>query len=277
MGAIQEAVVQRFYEEVGNARNNGIVSELFTSDHVLEDPQIPAAAGPQGVADTVAVYQTGLDGHWHIEELISAGDQVIVRWTGTGTHVGDLNGIPPTGRPIRVSAISIHQFRGDKICRTRQVWDTLGLMQQIGAAPGAATQLLREAYSAFARGDIPVVLAAFAPDIEWTTPDTVPFGGTYTGHDGVGEFFGHLADQYDELWVLPTEYVEQGAQVMVLGRTGGRATEGSGFEYPFVHAWEFKDGLASKFTEFYDTVRANAALGVPAAIDLTTQAQASRR
>ncbi len=84
--------------------------------------------------------QNSVDGHWTIEEIFSTADRVIVRWTGSGTHVGEINGIPPTNRPIRVDAISVHRMDGGKIAETWEVWDTLGLLQQIGVvpAPGAA-------------------------------------------------------------------------------------------------------------------------------------------
>ncbi len=137
MPASDESVVRRFYEELCNGRQNGIAAELFTDSHRFHDPQISAADGPQGVADTVAVYQNGVDGHWQIEELFSAGDRVVVRWTGSGTHVGEVNGIPPTNKEIRVDAISIHRMEAGKIAETWEVWDTLGFLQQIGVVPTA--------------------------------------------------------------------------------------------------------------------------------------------
>ncbi|MEO7352505.1 MAG: ester cyclase [Marmoricola sp.] len=86
----------------------------------------------------VVVYQQGLEGPWEIDEIFSAGDRVVVRWTGTGTHSHELNGIPPTGKSISVDAISIHQVVENKVAESWQVWDTLGLLQQIGAVPGPA-------------------------------------------------------------------------------------------------------------------------------------------
>ena len=53
-----------------------------------------------------------------------------------GTHVGEINGIPPTGRSVRVDAIAIHKVTGGKIAESWEVWDTLGFRQQIGAVPG---------------------------------------------------------------------------------------------------------------------------------------------
>ena len=95
----------------------------------------PRRTGPPGVVEVVSVYQRSVEGHWAIEEIFSAGDRVVVRWTGSGTHVGEINGIPPTGKPIRVDAIAIHQVTGGKIAESWEVWDTLGYLQQIGAVP----------------------------------------------------------------------------------------------------------------------------------------------
>jgi steroid delta-isomerase-like uncharacterized protein len=135
MSAADEAVVRRYYEQMCNERKNELAPELFAADHEMHDPQVPTATGPQGMVETVSVYQEGVDGHWGIEEIFSAGDRVVVRWTGSGTHIGEVNGIPPTGRPVRVDAISIHRMKGGKIAETWEVWDTLTFLQQIGVVP----------------------------------------------------------------------------------------------------------------------------------------------
>jgi steroid delta-isomerase-like uncharacterized protein len=135
MSASDESVVRRFYEEMCNGRRNELASELFTADHELHDPQVPAGTGPEAMAEVVSTYQEGVEGHWQIEELFSAGDRVVVRWTGSGTHVGEVNGVPPTNRPIRVDAISIHRMQEGKIAETWETWDTLGFLQQIGVVP----------------------------------------------------------------------------------------------------------------------------------------------
>ena len=135
MSAETEAVVRRFYEEMNNGRKNELAPELFTPDHVLHDPQVPAEKGPQGMVEVVSTYQTGVDGHWGIEEIFTAGDRVVIRWTGSGKHVGEVNGIPATGKSIRVDAITIHRMGDGKIAETWEVWDTLTFLQQIGVVP----------------------------------------------------------------------------------------------------------------------------------------------
>src|SRR5438067_4672273 len=135
MSAADEAVVRRFYEQMCNERKNDLAPELFTADHKMHDPQVPCADGPAGIAEVVSVYQKGVEGHWGIEEIFSTDDRVVVRWTGSGTHVAEVNGIPPTGKKISVDAITIHRMAGGKIAETHEVWDTLGFLQQLGVVP----------------------------------------------------------------------------------------------------------------------------------------------
>jgi steroid delta-isomerase-like uncharacterized protein len=135
MSATDEAVVKRFYEQMCNERKNELAAELFTAEHQMHDPQVPTGQGPRGMAETVSVYQEGVNGHWGIDDIFSTGDRVVVRWTGSGTHVGEVNGIPPTGKKIRVDAITIHRMNNGKIAETWEVWDTLGFLQQLGVMP----------------------------------------------------------------------------------------------------------------------------------------------
>jgi steroid delta-isomerase-like uncharacterized protein len=135
MSAADEATVRRFYEEMNNGRKNEIAPDLFTADHKFHDPQVPAGIGPQGVVEVVKTYQTAVEGHWGIDEIFSTDDRVVVRWTGSGTHVAEINGIPATGRKVTVDAITIHRMAGGKIAETWEVWDTLGFLQQLGVVP----------------------------------------------------------------------------------------------------------------------------------------------
>lgn len=133
--ADNEQLVRRFFEELCNARQSAVADELVASDYVSHGPQAPPAQGPDGVRARVAVYQDALDGHWQVNELHSTADRVIARWTGTGTHTGELMGIDPTQREISVDAISIFRVADGKIAEEWTVWDALGLLQQVGAVP----------------------------------------------------------------------------------------------------------------------------------------------
>jgi len=120
--------------------------------------------------------------------------------------------------------------------------------------------VLRDAYGAFARQDIPAVMAAFDETIEWQAPDSLPFGGLYRGHDGVGGFFGQLPTYWQELSVEPEEFIDGGDTIVVVARVRGTAAGGS-LDQKHVHIWRMRDGRATSFTEYSDTARALQALG----------------
>jgi ketosteroid isomerase-like protein len=121
-------------------------------------------------------------------------------------------------------------------------------------------QVLRDGYAAFARQDIPAVLAAFDANIEWNVPDSLPFGGTFHGHDGVMGFFGRLAEVWQDLGVEPEEFIDAGDTVVVLVRDRGTGAGGT-LDTRVVHLWRMRDGKAVSFTEFIDTAKALDALG----------------
>jgi mannose-6-phosphate isomerase-like protein (cupin superfamily)/ketosteroid isomerase-like protein/uncharacterized protein YndB with AHSA1/START domain len=138
MSQENEALVRRFFEEFCNGRRREIADQIIAPDYVSHGPQAPPAQGPEGVIVRVGLYQEAVDGHWEVQELTSVGDRVIARWVGSGTHRGELMGIDPTGKPIRVDAISIFRIADGKIAEEWTVWDALGLLQQVGAVPTAA-------------------------------------------------------------------------------------------------------------------------------------------
>ena len=72
---------------------------------------------------------------WHstFEELIAEGDRVAERWTGRGTHLGELEGIPPTGKRVEAPGSVFYRIVGGKIVEFRGQFDMMGLMQQLGA------------------------------------------------------------------------------------------------------------------------------------------------
>jgi steroid delta-isomerase-like uncharacterized protein len=138
MSVENEALVRRFFEEFCNGRRTEVADEIVAGDYVSHGPQAPPAEGPEGVKARVSVYQDSLDGHWDVQEVFSAGDRVVARWSGSGTHEGELMGVAPTGRPIDVDAISVFRIADGKIAEEWTVWDALGLLQQVGAVPAPA-------------------------------------------------------------------------------------------------------------------------------------------
>ena len=132
-----KAIVRRFFDEVCNERKLNVADELVAATHTLHDPSIPGVEpGPEGMKQTISVYQNAFnDAHWAVEDMVAEGDKVVTRWTGHGTHTAELQGIPQTGKQVNVPGIWIFRIAGGKIAESWDVWDTLGMMQQLGVIP----------------------------------------------------------------------------------------------------------------------------------------------
>ena len=136
MSAENEALARRFFEEMCNGRRYDLADEILAPDHRYHDAQSPPTdPGPEGMKRTVSIYADGLDGHWEVHDIFSGGDDVAVRWTGHGVHKTEIMGLSPTGTEIRVDAITILRVADGKIAENWTVWDTLAMLQQLGAVP----------------------------------------------------------------------------------------------------------------------------------------------
>jgi ketosteroid isomerase-like protein len=112
------------------------------------------------------------------------------------------------------------------------------------------TQTLREGYDAFARGDIPAVLAIFDQEIAWHIPGRSPLSGDYRGHEGVVGFFTRCHElSAGTLRVQADEIIADGDRVVVLA-TVSAERNGRSWSSPEVHVWRVQDGRAVEFREF---------------------------
>ncbi len=114
-------------------------------------------------------------------------------------------------------------------------------------------------YVAFAARDIPSVLAALHPDVEWSEPDNPvnPAAGVHHGHAGFLEW-ATIGDAAEEILALePRRFIAQGDAVAVVGTTACRVrSTGKVYETDFVHLVTIADGKVRTFQEFFDTYAA---------------------
>ena len=117
-------------------------------------------------------------------------------------------------------------------------------------------------YEAFSRWDVDELVSDLAHDIELSQPDTLPWGGTRHGHEGVRAFASISQDHVDGRWADPDDFLDAGDRMVVLGRMRGRAkASGREYEVGFVHVWTMTDGVASRLRSYHDTAPIMAALG----------------
>ena len=129
-------VARRYYDAVLNKGDVDLLDELATSEYIEHDPLPGQGTGRQGLKDRVTAIATAFGQTFTIEDVIAERDRVVVRWTGSGKHVGEFMGIPPTGRSFTIAGIDIHRIEDGRIAEHWHVVDQLSLMQQLGLIPG---------------------------------------------------------------------------------------------------------------------------------------------
>ncbi len=131
-----KALELRIFEEVWNKGNLAVVDELSDENVVNHNPPGPLLQGSEAFKQFVLMYRSAFpDTHITIEDQIAEGEKVVTRWTARGTHKGELMGIPPTGKQVTVTGISISHIVGSKVVESWTNFDVLGMMQQLGVVP----------------------------------------------------------------------------------------------------------------------------------------------
>ena len=116
--------------------------------------------------------------------------------------------------------------------------------------------VVRRAYEAFGKGDIPGLLSLFDPSITWTTPGPpdVPTAGTRKGPQAVAEFFQTLNATFEIQRFETREFFAQGDRVVVIGDDTSRVkATGKAIEFAFVHIFTVRNGKVVAFEERADT------------------------
>jgi len=125
--------------------------------------------------------------------------------------------------------------------------------------PQENIKFVQALYAAFKSRDIPRILGALSPTVEWGEPSNPynPAAGTRHGHSGFLEWV-RLGNESEEVLVLePQDFLANFNSVAVVGYTKCRArATGKEYETDFVHLVSLKDGKVERFREFFDTYAA---------------------
>ena len=132
--------VQRWFEQVWNEGDANAIDNLMTADAVMHGlgeagREMPGSAPFKEFA---ARFRGAFpDVRITVDATVEEGDMIAARWTAMMTHLGDDLGIPATGRPVTVTGMSMARLRDGLMVEGWNNWDTMALMQQIGAPPAS--------------------------------------------------------------------------------------------------------------------------------------------
>ncbi len=133
-----KAKFRRIVDEAWNKGNLDSLDELHSASYVEHRPPLPDVTGLDAFKQMVAgAHQTFPDFHITIDELILEGDKLAVRFSWTGTHLGQSQNfpVPPTGKQLIVTGSHILHLEGGNLIEGWQHADNLGLFQQLGLVP----------------------------------------------------------------------------------------------------------------------------------------------
>ena len=133
MTEANKGVMRRIFDEVWNQGNMEAIYELFSPNYVAHGLPPQLSPDREGARQFISAYRSAFpDVHAQVEDMIAEGDKVVARVTFTGTHQGELMGIPATGNRINFSSVIITRIEGNQNAEAWVLTDRFGMLEQLG-------------------------------------------------------------------------------------------------------------------------------------------------
>jgi steroid delta-isomerase-like uncharacterized protein len=135
MSAEENKTLARRVREMWDKRDPA-VNEYLASDAIIHMPGAPGPLDREQVLGMLDMFYSAFpDLHHTFEDQVAEGDKVVTRLTLRGTHRGEFQGIPPTGKQVAITGIVIDRYENGKLVEHRSHLDNLGMLQQLGVIP----------------------------------------------------------------------------------------------------------------------------------------------
>jgi steroid delta-isomerase-like uncharacterized protein len=137
------AAARRVIEEGFSQGRLEVIDEVCSPDVVSHDPAEDSdVVGADAHKERIQGYRTAMpDMVVTAHDVVAQGDRVVIRWSVRGTNDGELGGMPPTGKTVEITGLSMDRFDDDgKLVETWDQWDNAGFMAQLGITPEMAAQ-----------------------------------------------------------------------------------------------------------------------------------------
>jgi len=139
---LSKAVIKRFFEDVLTGHDLDALAEIVSPDILIHPTAMPCEASYYGI--------NGVGG-WLSEQLkafpdltiiddfsVAQGDIVAVRWTARGTSKGEFLMLPPTGKAVEYTGVSMYRIEDSKIAEIWETRNTIGIMRQLNPNIGGS-------------------------------------------------------------------------------------------------------------------------------------------
>ncbi|WP_339786215.1 ester cyclase [Paenibacillus sp. FSL R7-0313] len=131
-----EQIVRTFFEEVRTGRNpdyaSNVMAEQVLAHQVISEEEVTVTRTPSDYADHVReMIEAYGEFLLEIQEMLTQGDKVYVRWRQTGNHIGEVDGYSPTNLPVIEIASAVYRVENEQIAEYWIQIDRLGIEKQL--------------------------------------------------------------------------------------------------------------------------------------------------
>ena len=131
--ATNEATLSRAIEAINAGDVEAGVNALFAEGAVDHDPAPGQGPGRAGFLAFFRTLSTAFpDLRLERRYLTANDDHVSMAFTVSGTHEGDFDGVPPSGRSFKVSGVEIFRFVAGQVVERWGLTDDMSLLGQLG-------------------------------------------------------------------------------------------------------------------------------------------------
>ena len=120
-----------------NAHDLKKFGSLHTDDVIVENVAtgVVSRARQEGLANIKLMIDAIPDLKLELTSSFTSGNRQCEEYLMRGTHKGDLQGIPATGKSLSVRGVLVRELREGKTCRVTQYTDYATIMRQLGVLP----------------------------------------------------------------------------------------------------------------------------------------------
>lgn len=125
-------LIEHLYDELWNKRNIAVLDECLSPDVVYSSPNM-TCTGIEAYKNLYKMYAAAFEqSHVEILDEVVSNDKVFTRVLFSCVNTGDLDEIPASGKEVKMQAYTVCRLEHGKIIEENELFDELGMMQQIG-------------------------------------------------------------------------------------------------------------------------------------------------
>ncbi|SDB19911.1 hypothetical protein SAMN03097699_0055 [Flavobacteriaceae bacterium MAR_2010_188] len=254
----------KMYSEVWDKVINEGKIDLINSDNFTTD--VVMVLSPEnivGIDNFKDYYQNYLTGFSDIEftiiDIFGQGDKLVKHWAFKGKNTGEFFGMPATGKSVDIEGDTLAQMRDGKIAKEQDFIDSSVFMAQLGYISDPQNlSVVQNLYDAFAKGDIPTVLAGLDDNLVWNEAEGNAYadGNPYVGPQAVLDgIFSRVGADYEYFKLKDIKLHEMSNnQVLATLRYDAKLKKnGAAFDAQVAHLWALNNGKVIAFQQYVDT------------------------